>query len=423
MAAGERTVKVKFTGDAKDLVASTSIAKRALKSFEKDGVQAAFKGIGGTIASAFTNPATTIIVLAAAAALGSLAGAAMSAAIPLAFGGAAIALGISQAMKDPKVKKELEGFKKTAADVFKDFGAPFKGPVIDALKLFGSTLKALKPDFMEIARLTAPLIDLLAPALAQMAQNSMPGIKAAIQASVPLFKILAEEAPKLATAFSDFLITISKNGPAAAQFLKDFFNVTIFLVKQTGNLLSWLAGQYIMWRAVVIAVANAVKAAWQTVSSWFSGKIVPSIINAINQAKATFNAVANAIKAAGNGIVSAWNSVVGKVTSAINKIIAAWNRLKNLASQAINFTVGGLGGLFGGFRAAGGPVTNGTPYVVGERGPEVFIPRGSGTIVPNHALAGGGDTYVYIGNEALDSRFFKVVKEHDRKLKAEAGAR
>lgn len=48
--------------------------------------------------------------------------------------------------------------------------------------------------------------------------------------------------------------------------------------------------------------------------------------------------------------------------------------------------------LFGGFRAGGGPVSGGTPYVVGERGPELFVPGSSGSVVPNHALGGGGIT-------------------------------
>lgn len=34
-------------------------------------------------------------------------------------------------------------------------------------------------------------------------------------------------------------------------------------------------------------------------------------------------------------------------------------------------------------RASGGSVTNNTPYLVGERGPELFVPSGSGTIIPN----------------------------------------
>lgn len=43
-------------------------------------------------------------------------------------------------------------------------------------------------------------------------------------------------------------------------------------------------------------------------------------------------------------------------------------------------------------RAVGGPVTGGAPYIVGEKGPELFIPDVSGTIVPNNALGSGGST-------------------------------
>ena len=57
---------------------------------------------------------------------------------------------------------------------------------------------------------------------------------------------------------------------------------------------------------------------------------------------------------------------------------------------------GALGSmLFGGFRAAGGPVASGTAYVVGERGPELFVPNTAGRIVPNGA-GGGGDMHVSI---------------------------
>ena len=46
-----------------------------------------------------------------------------------------------------------------------------------------------------------------------------------------------------------------------------------------------------------------------------------------------------------------------------------------------------LGGIFG-KKAQGGPVTGGRSYVVGERGPEIFTPRGSGNITPNNQLGG-----------------------------------
>jgi TP901 family phage tail tape measure protein len=40
-------------------------------------------------------------------------------------------------------------------------------------------------------------------------------------------------------------------------------------------------------------------------------------------------------------------------------------------------------------REMGGPVNAGQPYVVGEKGPEVFVPRNSGGIVPNRYMKGG----------------------------------
>lgn len=44
-----------------------------------------------------------------------------------------------------------------------------------------------------------------------------------------------------------------------------------------------------------------------------------------------------------------------------------------------------------GARAAGGPVSAGKPYLVGERGPEVVVPKQGGTVVPNHQVRDLGD--------------------------------
>jgi len=40
-------------------------------------------------------------------------------------------------------------------------------------------------------------------------------------------------------------------------------------------------------------------------------------------------------------------------------------------------------------RAVGGPVSAGGMYVVGEKGPELFVPNSSGQIIPNNKLSGG----------------------------------
>lgn len=71
-----------------------------------------------------------------------------------------------------------------------------------------------------------------------------------------------------------------------------------------------------------------------------------------------------------------------------------------VTNPLINSIFGNVGGfqalptLFGGPKADGGPVAGGTPYLVGERGPELFVPRQSGVIVPNHAMAGGNGVTV-----------------------------
>lgn len=49
-----------------------------------------------------------------------------------------------------------------------------------------------------------------------------------------------------------------------------------------------------------------------------------------------------------------------------------------------------ISGALSGFRADGGPVGSGKSYVVGERGPELFVPGSSGSIVPNDAMRSGG---------------------------------
>jgi len=69
--------------------------------------------------------------------------------------------------------------------------------------------------------------------------------------------------------------------------------------------------------------------------------------------------------------------------------------LGNAVSSALSgFSLDGLfnsvGSWIGGlFRAEGGPVAAGQPYIVGERGPEWFVPSSPGTVLPNGTAPGG----------------------------------
>jgi|13_taG_2_1085334.scaffolds.fasta_scaffold16524_2 hypothetical protein len=55
---------------------------------------------------------------------------------------------------------------------------------------------------------------------------------------------------------------------------------------------------------------------------------------------------------------------------------------------------GGGGGMGMQGLARGGVATGGTPYLVGEKGPEIFVPSTTGRVVPNDQLGGGGVTVV-----------------------------
>ena len=57
-------------------------------------------------------------------------------------------------------------------------------------------------------------------------------------------------------------------------------------------------------------------------------------------------------------------------------------------------------------RAMGGPVMKNKPYIVGEKGPELFVPGSSGGIVPNHQMGGGNQTVNY-NIQAIDTASFQ----------------
>ena len=76
----------------------------------------------------------------------------------------------------------------------------------------------------------------------------------------------------------------------------------------------------------------------------------------------------------------------------------------------------GYGDRFGGARAAGGPVTAGTPYLVGERGPEIVVPGQSGTVIPNHRIGvgGGGGMVINITTGADPQAVVAAIKKYEK---------
>jgi len=93
---------------------------------------------------------------------------------------------------------------------------------------------------------------------------------------------------------------------------------------------------------------------------------------------------------------------------------------------AKGIAVGLAGGGIAGFMAAGGPVSAGSSYVVGEEGPELFVPHASGTIVPNNKMGSGsgggagGVTINYnIASGVSRAELVPILDQERRRLKAE----
>lgn len=69
--------------------------------------------------------------------------------------------------------------------------------------------------------------------------------------------------------------------------------------------------------------------------------------------------------------------------------------------------IAGIAGMFGGARANGGPVSGGTPYLVGERGPELMVPGSSGNIMNTRETSGLGGTNVTMNVSTPDADSFR----------------
>lgn len=135
-------------------------------------------------------------------------------------------------------------------------------------------------------------------------------------------------------------------------------------------------------KSVVIPIFEGLKFAFD--------KIKDAIADNKDQFEALFKFVQKYVAPFLGGVLKLAIEGIGEaisvVISAIGDLIRAFQTVISIGSKVGSF----VGGLFGGGKASGGPVSNGTTYLVGEQGPELFTPSASGYIVPNGKLSGGG---------------------------------
>lgn len=139
-----------------------------------------------------------------------------------------------------------------------------------------------------------------------------------------------------------------------------------------------------------------------------------SMVDGTKSAKDAFKSMAAAI------IKELYNVLV------VQRIVGSFNATTGTGSGI----VGALAGAFSGGsgyvkgmagRANGGPISAGVPYMVGERGPEMIIPKSSGTVLTNgqtKAALGGAsnDKYVVHNNITVTGSDSVMVRQEIAKM-------
>ena len=126
--------------------------------------------------------------------------------------------------------------------------------------------------------------------------------------------------------------------------------------------------------------------------------------------------------AGGVGVGLAGAYAGGEFGAALGTVIAPG--IGTAVGAVLGGLVGGAAGYFGGSalgkqadkasgperRAVGGPVSKSTPYLVGENGPEIFVPKDAGNIVPNDRLGAGA---------AIGGNFSSAIDEMYKDVKTQ----
>jgi len=190
------------------------------------------------------------------------------------------------------------------------------------------------------------------------------------------------------------LINETKNNVTASLIqMKD--NAITAAIALYNGVIQWITNTKDMITALVNSIPGIVAAAFE------SAKQV-----AIGKAMELYNGVAGWL----NKVVALFDTVIGKANEAISK-----------AREAFSL------GFSGGQRQYGGPVSSASPVLVGEAGPELFVPPSAGNIIPNNQLGGmggGGTTIQFIinadtiVNSPLERRSFAEAIMHDLQVMA-----
>ena len=206
---------------------------------------------------------------------------------------------------------------------------------------------------------------------------------------------------------------LKKQAEEAEKLFKAAFDATEFGVAGEGTVASGLSDAIAKLKEdlnpiklQVDAIVGGATAIGNAFSTAFS--------DVISGAKSTQQALADAFKSIGDAFINMAAEIIAKQMTLIilqtifNALSGGGSALgtanKNLTGTGALKTP--IPGLAIGGRAAGGSVAGGKPYVVGERGPELFVPSTGGNVMSNNDLRSAmGSSSAAAGAPVLNMSF------------------
>lgn len=267
------------------------------------------------------------------------------------------------------------------------------------------------------------------------------GIAAAAAAAITGLALVLEDLWVFANGgdslFGDFLAFLGftpEEIQAIQQSLQTFFgwigqawDYIVDIVKSNGKVIAAVLG--VMLIPVVapilliiglikgmIYLVRTVPVVWQqavqAIGTMLDTYIINPLQNMYDMVSTFFIGIFDSLR---DGAVAVANSLIDVINMVMGKM-AEWSTAPVIGAVIPDFTWSNIPKIEA--RATGGPVSSGQPYLVGEEGPEIIVPRGSGTVIPNGRIGGAsfvlqmnGNIYLTGTTEQAADQFVTKVRD------------